>query len=49
MTTKMTQSAFAAPPMSWLRKMSEKTTMRSQIQMMKMKISNIVQNRSSSG
>ena len=37
MITNRTQSALAPPPMSWLRKMSTKTMMASQIQMTKKK------------
>ena len=33
MSTKITHSAFAPPPRSWLRKMSENTMISSQIQM----------------
>ena len=49
MITKMTHRALASPPMSWLRKMSMKTTMSSQIQMKKRKNSIIVQRMSSIG
>ena len=43
MITKITHSALASPPMSWLRKMSLKMTMSSQIHRKKRKNSNIVQ------
>ncbi len=49
MMTKITQSALASPPMSWLRKMSMKMKMRSQIHRMKMKNSSIVQKMPSIG
>ena len=37
MITKITHRALASPPRSWLRKMSPKTTISSQIQMKNMK------------
>ncbi len=49
MMTKITHSALASPPMSWLRKMSLKMTMRSQIHKKKRKNSNIVQKMLSNG
>ncbi len=45
----MTQSALAPPPMSRLRKMSPKMTMRSQNQMKKTNSPSMVPNRSASG
>ena len=49
MMTKMTQSALAPPPMSWLRKMSMNTMINSQIQMMKRKKYSIVRKKSRIG
>ena len=46
---KNTHRALATPPMSWLRKMSMKTAMSSQIQRKKRKNMNIVQKRSRIG
>ena len=47
--TSNTHRAFANPPMSWLRNMSPKTTMRSQIQTTNPKNKSIVQKRLRSG
>ena len=49
MMMKITQSALAQPPMSWLRKMSMKTMISSQIQMMKRKKYSIVRKASRMG
>ena len=46
---KITHSALAQPPMSWLRKTSMNTMISSQIQMMKRKNSNIVKKKSRIG
>ena len=46
---KITHSALAKPPMSWLRKMSMNTMISSQIQMMKRKKYSIVRKASSTG
>ena len=46
---KITQSALAQPPMSWLRKMSMNTMISSQIQMMNRKKYSIVRKKSSIG
>ena len=46
---KITHSALANPPMSWLRKMSMNTMISSQIQMMKRKKYSIVKKTSSIG
>ena len=49
MTTKITHSALATPPMSWLRKMSTKTVISSQIQITKRKKYSIVKKKSRIG
>ena len=46
---RMHHSALAMPPRSWLRKMSPKTTISSQIQMKNMKKYRIVRKASSTG
>ena len=46
---KITQSALAKPPRSWLRKTSMKTMISSQIQMMNRKKYSIVRKASSTG
>ena len=47
--TKMIQSVFAPPPMSWRRKTSAKTVMSSQNQMIQQKKMSIVQRTSRNG
>ena len=49
MITKISQSAFIPPPMSWRRKMSAKTVISSQNQMIQAKITSIVQRTSRNG
>ena len=49
MMTKMHHSALANPPMSWLRKMSMKTMISSQIQMKNKKKYSMVRKRSRMG
>ena len=49
MITKMSQSAFLPPLMSWRRKTSAKTVIRSQNQITQMKITNKVQRTSRNG